>query len=1213
MKQKLLLKTLNRKIPAQTTERKVPESRKMHSRWLPWYNNCERLSKKKHLTILDFNLPGRDTEASHLSEFIKTKTRHMLANKEKNKRLLSRVATTHGLYDVHVKKLIRSKLLILYCIEIFSTGSAVAVLIIFMQKSFTIFSDDEKIRIRAFRLIIYHSFYLISFYLTGVICRIQDSIKMITKNALLVLIYEKLSVADSSFLEVADYNLIHSLIHKRVEEFSNAFMFCPSVVSFSMFLLSLLIQYFKSGIFEDFVLLLLIVLRFAGSSIQETLKNRSRKKYNLVCSEQMKILYELISQYKSLNLKNLKEKCRKMMDSVTKKKISSVRYFQLNLFFDSFAMEALMFICLLYAPYSQAKDPNRWKNDKISAVPEYSYIRAYYGLVYCCAATDLYLLRIQKSLSGYLKYRESKKVLDRFFDISFSLNERVVKLDPERDPIPPGQVDLYNCHAAIRSRHSLKHVIDEILGSSSPSKLAKRTTGLLSNNRRSAKDLHSSKSGHRHSGDYKIAIRNFSASFRTGTKVCVFDNGNHQCIHSFIGILLSENILIDGHAAIGGTVSYFNPNKMHLLVGKTIRDNILFGLPFKQERYDEILKVFGVQFGNYPGHDFYQLAEKGLNLRTEDVKTILFSRFLYQEAEVFVIEDYFKELDLSVMKDIIKLIVKHVLQKKTLFFVSNSLEMIKMADFVVEFESDLVHRTVEKSVFLQKIERKEEDEELANSNIAPLAAFKGRRSTRSSVTRMTSVKRVEVLRTKMRNSIFIENISLDEELAMYKKIVARQAEIKRVLSKRYDPVTSITYGIYLVHKKREEGKFLQEETQKSGKKIIKDVIFFLNIQKPFFRGMCLLLMSLSSRVLFSIAEYIIFRNCTRVEDVSDLKSDHSITLALILLASSYLLGFLTQLLAHVYFLKRSRKVNQLILDSITNSSIKDILNKKSYSILKMVQQDLTCIEIKLPIHLRALLFKSSELLVSTCIFAYYYSLLPLLFLVMVVWLLYRFTKKKIPVYLKLSQFNSTIESKIDDLNFQILRLIPGYRIAGRISELLRKTMKLIDSKSRVDAERNHTLKRSVTNTWVLIILVYVISVKCILFTCYLDLTNLFGHGRTQMIWASIYLFKTLLEVVTYPRIFIDAVEICFSISNLVDFIHRQKSNSIHAILYPKKLDTQAPIVFKQVSLTRGIQPILKRLSFKIQAKSRQRSRASGCLDRELKISTKTPSSQTYSL
>lgn len=85
--------------------------------------------------------------------------------------------------------------------------------------------------------------------------------------------------------------------------------------------------------------------------------------------------------------------------------------------------------------------------------------------------------------------------------------------------------------------------------------------------------------------------------------MCIYKNENKRIISGFIDVLMGKNYISFGEIRMASSISYLNPKKMHYLVGKTIRDNILFGHKFNIERYDEILKFLGVQFGNYEGQD----------------------------------------------------------------------------------------------------------------------------------------------------------------------------------------------------------------------------------------------------------------------------------------------------------------------------------------------------------------------------------------------------------------------------------------------------------------------------------------------------------------------------------------------------------------------------------------------------------------------------------
>ena len=74
---------------------------------------------------------------------------------------------------------------------------------------------------------------------------------------------------------------------------------------------------------------------------------------------------------------------------------------------------------------------------------------------------------------------------------------------------------------------------------------------------------------------------------------------------------------------------------------KSIRDNILVGEVFQEDRYQEIIELLEIKIDVYPGKDLFEMSENGGNLDQWDRKMILFARFLYPQRDIYIINYYF--------------------------------------------------------------------------------------------------------------------------------------------------------------------------------------------------------------------------------------------------------------------------------------------------------------------------------------------------------------------------------------------------------------------------------------------------------------------------------------------------------------------------------------------------------------------------------------------
>lgn len=79
------------------------------------------------------------------------------------------------------------------------------------------------------------------------------------------------------------------------------------------------------------------------------------------------------------------------------------------------------------------------------------------------------------------------------------------------------------------------------------------------------------------------------------------------------------------------------------LQNASLRDNILFGSPYKLRRYRNVLKACALQpdVDILPGRDFTRIGEKGINLSGGQKQRVTIARALYNDADVIIMVSWF--------------------------------------------------------------------------------------------------------------------------------------------------------------------------------------------------------------------------------------------------------------------------------------------------------------------------------------------------------------------------------------------------------------------------------------------------------------------------------------------------------------------------------------------------------------------------------------------
>jgi ATP-binding cassette subfamily C (CFTR/MRP) protein 2 len=90
----------------------------------------------------------------------------------------------------------------------------------------------------------------------------------------------------------------------------------------------------------------------------------------------------------------------------------------------------------------------------------------------------------------------------------------------------------------------------------------------------------------------------------------------------------------------------------------TIQENILFGSELEDERYQETLErsslIKDLEF--FPYGDLTEIGERGVNLSGGQKQRIQLARALYQNADIYLLDDPFSAVDANTAKNLFNVI-----------------------------------------------------------------------------------------------------------------------------------------------------------------------------------------------------------------------------------------------------------------------------------------------------------------------------------------------------------------------------------------------------------------------------------------------------------------------------------------------------------------------------------------------------------------------------
>ncbi|KAJ4156228.1 hypothetical protein NW754_007852 [Fusarium falciforme] len=141
---------------------------------------------------------------------------------------------------------------------------------------------------------------------------------------------------------------------------------------------------------------------------------------------------------------------------------------------------------------------------------------------------------------------------------------------------------------------------------------------------------------------------------------------------------------------IPGSVAYVSQTAW--LENDSLRNNILFGLPFEKSRYDTVIKVcaLAADLAVLTDGDNTELGANGVNLSGGQKWRVALARAVYSHAEILIMEDIFSAVDAHVGAWICeKCLTGDICQGRTRILVTHHLGLVlPAASFVVELSDE---------------------------------------------------------------------------------------------------------------------------------------------------------------------------------------------------------------------------------------------------------------------------------------------------------------------------------------------------------------------------------------------------------------------------------------------------------------------------------------------------------------------------------------------
>ncbi|KAL4588260.1 hypothetical protein LXL04_001143 [Taraxacum kok-saghyz] len=184
-------------------------------------------------------------------------------------------------------------------------------------------------------------------------------------------------------------------------------------------------------------------------------------------------------------------------------------------------------------------------------------------------------------------------------------------------------------------------------------------------------------------------VKNLNFNIKKGELAAIVGtvgSGKSSLLSSVIG----EMHKISGKVRVCGSTAYVAQTSW--IQNGTIQENILFGLPMDKQKYKEVIKSCSLEkdlemmeFG-----DQTEIGERGINLSGGQKQRIQLARAVYQDCDIYLLDDVFSAVDAHTGSSIFKECVRGALTKKTILLVTHQVDFLHNVDLILVMRDGMI-------------------------------------------------------------------------------------------------------------------------------------------------------------------------------------------------------------------------------------------------------------------------------------------------------------------------------------------------------------------------------------------------------------------------------------------------------------------------------------------------------------------------------------------
>ncbi|KAK3831122.1 MAG: multi drug resistance-associated protein MRP [Linnemannia gamsii] len=154
---------------------------------------------------------------------------------------------------------------------------------------------------------------------------------------------------------------------------------------------------------------------------------------------------------------------------------------------------------------------------------------------------------------------------------------------------------------------------------------------------------------------------------------------------SLLNALIGDMYKYQGSVRVRGSVAYVSQQAW--ILHSTVKDNILFGKPLDQERYEVVVRACCLQqdLDMLPAGDQTEIGERGINLSGGQKQRVALARAAYQDADIYLLDDPLSAVDAHVDQHLWRSLIgpSGLLKDKTRLLITHGLHHLSEVDQIM--------------------------------------------------------------------------------------------------------------------------------------------------------------------------------------------------------------------------------------------------------------------------------------------------------------------------------------------------------------------------------------------------------------------------------------------------------------------------------------------------------------------------------------------------